>query len=107
MTDCILALVRFPGCKGRVVEAGFSGGALLLRQADRMLGLTGRAARALTDSRRKASCRHSLPTMVRQRVYALALGYEDLNDHDELRFDPAPENTSSRPSTACRFQALT
>ena len=96
MTDCNLEPIRFPNCKGRLVKAGFSGGAItsdggavLLRQADRMLGLTERAAQALTDPRRKASCRHSLLSMVRQRVYALALGYEDLNDHDELRSDPA------------------
>ncbi len=78
------------------MEASFSGGAItsdggavLLRQADRMPGLTDRAAQALTDTRRKASCRHSLLTMIRQRVYALALGYEDLNEHEELRSDPA------------------
>ena len=95
MTDCNPEPIRFPSCKGRLVETSFSGdaitsdgGAVLLREADRMLGLTNRAARALTDTRRKASCRHSLLTMVRQKVYALALGYEDLNDHDELRLDP-------------------
>lgn len=47
------------------------------------------AAQVLTDPRRKASCRHALRTMVRRRVYALALGYEGLNDHDELRSHPA------------------
>ena len=71
------------------MEASFPDGAVLLREADRMSGLTDRAARSLTDTRRKASCRHSLLTMVRQRVYALALGYEDPDDHDELRLDPA------------------
>ena len=63
-----------------------NGGAVLLRQADRMLGLTEQAARVLDDPRRKASCRHSARSMLRQRVFGLALGYEDLNDHDELRF---------------------
>ena len=69
-----------------------------------MLGLTERAAKSLTDPRRKASCRHSLSTMVRQRVYALVLGYEDLNDHDELRSDPAPgaANGGGRRRTAGR-----
>ena len=117
MTDCNLEPIRFPSCKGRLVEAGFSGGAIasdggavLLRQADRMLGLTERAAQALTDPRRKASCRHSLRTMVRQRVYALALGYEDLNDHDELRSDPALQTAvdADEPlagaSTLCRLE---
>ena len=117
MTDCNLEPIRFPSCKGRLVEASFSGGAItsdggavLLRQADRVLGLTERAAQALTDTRRKASCRHSLLTMVRQRVYALALGYEDLNDHDELRSDPALQTAvnADEPlagaSTLCRFE---
>ena len=85
MTDCNPHSIAFLHCKGHLVEASFSGGAVLLRQADRMPGLTDRAARSLTDTRRKASCRHSLLTMVRQRVYALALGYEDPDDHDELR----------------------
>ena len=117
MTDCNLEPIRFPSWKGRLVEAAFSGGAitsdggaLLLRQADRMLGLTDRAAQALTDPRRKASCRHSLRTMFRQRVYALALGYEDLNDHDELRSDPAlqtavdAEEALASASTLCRLE---
>ena len=84
MTDCNPEPIRFPSCKGRLVEASFSGGAITsdggavqLRQAaDRMLGLTDRTAGSPADTRRKASCRHSLLTMVRQRVYALALGYE-------------------------------
>ena len=117
MTDCNLEPIRFPSCKGRLVEASFSGGAItfgggatLPRQADRMPGLTDRAARSLTDTRRKASCRHSLLTMVRQRVYALALGYEDLNDHDELRSDPALQTAVgvdeplAGASTLCRFE---
>ena len=117
MTDCKSEPIRFPSCKGRLVEASFSGGAItsdggavLLRQADRMLGLTDRAAKALTDTRRKASCRHSLLTMVRQRVYALALGYEDPDDHDELRSDPALQTAvdADRPlagaSTLCRLE---
>ena len=96
MTDCNPEFVRFPRCKVREVEARFAGGAItsnggavLLRQADLMLGLTEQAARVLHDPRRKASCRHSARSMLRQRVFGLALGYEDLNDHDELRSDPA------------------
>ncbi len=81
MTNCIPELVRFPRCKGREVEARFSGGAItsnggavLLREADRMLGLTEQAARVLADPRRKASCRHTTLSMLRQRVFGLALG---------------------------------
>ncbi len=74
MTDCNLGSMRFPSCKGRLVAASFSGGAItfdggavLLRQADRMPGLAGRVARSLTDTRHKAICRHSLLTIVWQR----------------------------------------
>ena len=55
---------------------------------DRRLGLTARVARALGDRRQRGKVRHEVVTMVRQRVHALALGYEDLNDHDALRDDP-------------------
>ena len=96
MTICTSDPIRFQGVKGRKVEAVFSGqtitsdgGGVLLRAADEMLKLLPRVARCFADFRRKASCAHSVENMLRQRVYALALGYEDLNDHDELRHDPA------------------
>ena len=117
MTDCNQQQLLFPRCKGRRVEAGFSGGAItsnggvvLLRQADRRLGLTERVAKALCDPRRKASCRHDTLSIVRQRVYGLALGYEDLNDHDELRRDLALQTAVEKDrvlasaSTVCRFE---
>jgi hypothetical protein len=79
----------------RTVTADFSGGdissdggVLLLRKTDQAIGLTSAMAKALDDERRQASCEHSLVTLLRQRVFALALGYEDLLDHDELRHDP-------------------
>ena len=117
MTDCIQEPLPFPRCKGRQVEARFSGGditsnggVLLLRQADRAVGLTERVAKALTDPRRQASCVHDALSIVRQRVYGLALGYEDLNDHDELRRDLALQTAVDRDralasaSTLCRFE---
>ena len=117
MTDCNQECLPFPRCKGRRIEAGFSGGditsnggVLLLRQADRVLGLTERVAKALCDPRRKASCRHDALSIVRQRVYSLALGYEDLNDHDELRRDLAlqtaveSDRALASSSTLCRFE---
>ena len=117
MTNCTSDPIRFPGVKGRKIEAIFSGqvitsdgGAMLLRAADAMLGLTQRVARFFTDSRRKASCSHSIEAMLRQRIYALALGYEDLNDHDALRHDPALQTAVGRDvdmasaSTLCRFE---
>ena len=117
MTDCIQERLPFPRCKGRRVEASFSGGditsnggVLLLRQADRALGLTERVAQVLIDPRRRASCRHDALAIVRQRVYSLALGYEDLNDHDELRRDLALQTAVEKDrvlasaSTLCRFE---
>ena len=117
MTDCIQERLPFPRCKGRRVEASFSGGditsnggVLLLRQADRALGLTERVAQALIDPRRRASCRHDALAIVRQRVYSLALGYEDLNDHDQLRRDLALQTAVEKDrvlasaSTLCRFE---
>ena len=117
MTDCNQQQLLFPRCKGRRVEARFSGGAitsnggvLLLRQADRVLGLTERVAKALCDPRRTASCQHDALSIVRQRVYGLALGYEDLNDHDELRRDLALQTAVEKDrvlasaSTVCRFE---
>ena len=92
MTKCSRDQLSFPRCSGRRVEAEFSGGdvtsdggVLLLRQADRRLGLTSAVAVLLHDPRRQASCEHSALSMLRQRVYGLAAGYEDLNDHDALR----------------------
>lgn len=117
MTNCTSAPIRFQGVKGRKVEAVFSGqtitsdgGGLLLRAADEMLRLLPRVARCFADSRRKASCAHSVENLLRQRVYALGLGYEDLNDHDELRRDPALQTAVGRDvdmasaSTLCRFE---
>jgi hypothetical protein len=99
------------------VEAHFGGGAvssdggvLLLRQADRRLGLTARVAAALGDERRAASCAHHVLGLLRQRVYALALGYEDLNDHATLRADPGLQTAVERDAplasspTLCRWE---
>lgn len=117
MTDCNQFALKFPGFKARKVEASFTGGevtsdggVLLLSQADRKLGLTTKAARALTDFRRKKSCKHSLLSLLRQRIYGLCLGYEDLNDHDALRKDIAIQTAVKRDrelagaSTLCRWE---
>ena len=92
MTQCYQNSFEFPRVRRGVVEARFDGGeitsdggSLLLRQADRYLRLTGAVASALSDPRRRKSCVHDVHTLVRQRVYAVALGSEDLNDHDTLR----------------------
>jgi hypothetical protein len=64
------------------------GGALLLRQADRKIDLLRRVARCFTDYRQPERIEHRLEEMLAQRIYGLALGYEDLNDHEQLRHDP-------------------
>src|SRR5271154_6641713 len=90
------ALFEFPAVEGRVVVASFDGGAitsdagaLLLGQTDRAIRLTERFAACFTDTRSAELVQHQVETLVMQRVVGIALGYEDLNDHDELRHDPA------------------
>ena len=61
---------------------------LLLRQADRKIGLLDRVASCFTDRRWPVFVQHQLSEMLAQRIYGLALGYEDLNDHEQLRHDP-------------------
>lgn len=109
--------LRFPSCNKTKVVADFSaghvssdGGVLLVRQADRYLGLTKLAAAAIPDTRDQSKVVHSVLELLRQRVYGLALGYEDLNDHDALRLDPAFQTAvgsliplASAPSL-CRFE---
>jgi hypothetical protein len=73
---------RFDG--GRITS---DGGGLLLRETDLRLGLLARLAQCFRDHRQAGSVEHEVHTLVAQRVYALALGYEDLNDHDVLRAD--------------------
>lgn len=73
---------RFDG--GRITS---DGGGLLLREVDVRLGMLPRLAACFTDYRNPNSVEHSVQALVAQRVYGLALGYEDLNDHDTLRAD--------------------
>jgi hypothetical protein len=88
-------LFEFAAVEGRAVVAGFDGGAitsdagaLLLGATDRAIGLVGRFAECFIDCRRPEYVEHLVATLVGQRVLGIALGYEDLNDHDELRHDP-------------------
>ncbi len=94
-TECSSDLFGFAPVEGRSVVAGFDGGAvttdagaLLLGATDRAIGLVERFAACFADRRDPNLVEHKVRTMVGQRVYGIALGYEDLNDHDELRFDP-------------------
>lgn len=117
MTQCNLPFFGFPTVRRRRVEVDFGGGevssdggAVLLRQTDRLLGLTTHAAKLLPDLRQQGKVRHSIRNMLRQRLYGMALGYEDLNDHDSLRDDTnlqtAVEHDSelASASTLCRFE---
>jgi hypothetical protein len=88
-------LFGFARVEGRAVVAGFDGGkitsdagGLLLGAADRAIGLVGRFAGCFSDSRSAELVEHSVPTMLGQRIFGIALGYEDVVDHDELRHDP-------------------
>jgi Transposase DDE domain group 1 len=94
-TECSADLFGFARVEGRAVVAGFDGGkitsdagALLLGAADRAVGLIDRFARCFTDSRSQDLVEHTVSTMLGQRVFGIALGYEDVVDHDELRHDP-------------------
>ena len=94
-TECTTDSLAFQAVAGRAVVARFDGGtltsdggALLLRETDRATGLLARFAACFTDHRNPARVTHAVEALVRQRVYGLALGYEDLNDHDALRHDP-------------------
>jgi len=117
MTECNQTNLKYPAVKGRKVQADFqggevtsNGGVLLLRQVDRYTGLIEAIANVISDNRRHASCDHSLLTMIRQRVYALALGDEELNDHDNLRHDLALQTAVNKDSalasapTLCRLE---
>jgi len=95
MTECTQESFSFAAHFSRRVEAGFTagrvssdGGALLLREADRRINLLGRLAGCFLDGRSPLLVRHQLSEMLSQRIYGLALGYEDLNDHEQLRTDP-------------------
>ena len=94
-TECSADLFGFAPVERRAVVAAFDGGwvtsdagALLLGAADRAIGLTRRFASCFRDVRRAELIEHEVVTLVGQRVFGIALGYEDLNDHDELRHDP-------------------
>jgi hypothetical protein len=111
-TQCNPNLFAFAPAEGRAVVASFDGGtitsdagALLLGATDRVLGLTRRLAACFKDSRDPTYTEHTVETLVMQRVVGIALGYEDLNDHDQLRHDPvlatlANKLTASRSDCA-------
>ncbi len=103
MAECNELEFELPGLSGRKIEGNFEGGnvssdggLVLLRQVDRWIGLTKTLAQRLPDGRDPDKIEHSLESMLRQRIYGLALGYEDLNDHDFLRKDLLWQTASER-----------
>ena len=117
MTNCTKEITTFLPFKKHKIEVDFSGGSitsdagiLLLRQIDHNLGLTKKIASCFSDNRDQNKITHSIKQMLQQRVYGIALGYEDLNDHNELRKDIAfqtainsDKELASSP-TLCRFE---
>jgi len=94
-TQCNELLFNFQAQNRRDVVAKFDGGtistdggALLLRQVEEHVGIIAGFAKCFTDHRDQYLIEHTVEQLVAQRIYALALGYEDLNDHDQLRHDP-------------------
>ena len=126
MTECTQSTIPFASLKARRskrIEADFSGGrltsdagVLLLREIDKRLGLTKAIARCIPDPRDPRFTVHEQQEMLAQRIYAIALGYEDLNDHDTLRHDAAMQVAAERvrdddedqalssPPTLCRLE---
>ena len=121
MTECNRKSLTFSSLGRQKIVADFDGGrlttdagALLLRQVDRQLGLTQALADSIADPRDPAKITHERRTLLAQRIFGIALGYEDLNDHETLRHDPlfailaeqrpAPETPLGSPSTLCRFE---
>lgn len=94
-TECSQSNFEFAGIWSRSVVARFdggqitsNGGGLLLQQVDKRIGLLSRFSDCFLDGRDQRRVRHGVREMLAQRIYGLALGYEDLNDHEQLREDP-------------------
>jgi hypothetical protein len=94
-TECTTEQFEFEGFERRRVVVAFDGGALtsdagalLLRHTDRAIGLIERVAACFADHREQDQVEYSVGTLVGQRIVGIALGYEDVSDHDELRHDP-------------------
>ena len=95
MTECNQSSFGFEAFGAREIVSKFDGGtissdggSLLLRQTDKRLNILPRLAQCFLDGRNQELVEHSILEMVSQRIYGLALGYEDLNDHEQLRKDP-------------------
>jgi hypothetical protein len=121
VTECNRQPLLFSNLNRQKIQADFAGGTLtsdagglLLREVDRQLGLIDALNGCLTDPRAPARIQHEQRTMLAQRIFGIALGYEDLNDHNELRRDPLfsvladqppkPDNPLASSPTLCRLE---
>lgn len=121
MTECNRQPLLFSSVLSQKVIADFDGGrltsdagGLLLREVDRRMGLTKALAACVSDPRDPTKITHQLRTLLAQRIFGVALGYEDLNDHQTLRDDPLlavltdqrpdPQSTLGSPATLCRLE---
>lgn len=121
MTECITDPMDFSSLSRRKIQADFDGGkltsdagSLLLREVDARLGLIDQINDCIPDPRNPALIVHQQRTLLAQRIFGLALGYEDLNDHHALRDDPvfqtiterglADEHPLASPPTLCRLE---
>ena len=121
MTDCNGLPLVFSSLGRKKIQADFAGGKLtsdagaaLLREVDKRIGLIDTLVDGIVDPRQPAKITHDLRTMLAQRILAMAMGYEDLNDHDSLRHDPLLQVLSERgidqkqplasAATLCRFE---
>jgi hypothetical protein len=121
MTECITDPITVSSLSRRKIQADFNGGkltsdggGLLLRQVDRRLGLIDQINECIPDPRTPVRILHSQRTLLAQRIFGLALGYEDLNDHQRLRDDPVLQTITERglsdeqplasPPTLCRLE---
>ena len=117
MTDCTSTSTYFSPLNRRQIETQFSGGdmtsdagVLLLRELDKHLCLSKQVASVFPDTRHSSYVKHSLQSLIRQRLYSLCMGYEDLNDHETLRHDKALQTATEADqvlgsqSTLCRLE---
>jgi len=121
MTDCTTEPLLFASLKRQKIQADFrggpltsDGGALLLREEDRALGLIDAINACIVDPRNPFFIAHSQRTLLAQRIFGIAQGYEDLNDHQSLREDPLFQVVCERgvrtdlplasPPTLCRLE---
>jgi hypothetical protein len=121
MTDCNKQTIQFSSLKNKKISADFNGGTLtsdagvlLLREVDKHIGLIDAIDKCVPDRRNPFSTVHQQRTMLAQRIFGIAVGYEDLNDHQSLREDPLFQIISERgikdnlplasPPTLCRLE---